>query len=250
MQTWMPPPKPMCSAAFARPTSSRSGSSKTRGSRLAAPNSIETTSPRGIGTPATSTPSSSTQRSKSWSGGSQRISSSTAVAAARPRPTTSRAHSPGWRSSARTPLPSVLTVASCPAFSSTTTVETISSSESRPPSTRASTSARHEVVARRAAALLDQLEHVVAELRGRRVADAACSSRRVELVHLHVPVRPVEQVAVAVGGHAEQPADQRDRVRLREVVEQVETTALEAAVEQLARELLAPARASPRPRAA
>ena len=25
MQTWMPPPKPMCSAAFARPTSRRSG---------------------------------------------------------------------------------------------------------------------------------------------------------------------------------------------------------------------------------
>jgi hypothetical protein len=39
------------------------------------------------------------------------------------------------------PLPSVFTLASCPALSSTITVLTISSSESRSPSTRAPTSA-------------------------------------------------------------------------------------------------------------
>ncbi len=70
MHTWIPPPKLMCSAAFGAPTSNVSGASNTRGSRFAEPNSSESFSPRGTGTPATSTPSSSTQRSKSWSGGS------------------------------------------------------------------------------------------------------------------------------------------------------------------------------------
>ena len=43
---------------------------------------------------------------------------------------------------------------------------------------------------------------------------------------------------MAVGRNAEELADQRDRVRLREVVEEVEAAALEARVEQLARERL------------
>jgi hypothetical protein len=34
MQTWMPPPNPMCSEAFTRPTSKRSGSGNTRGSSI------------------------------------------------------------------------------------------------------------------------------------------------------------------------------------------------------------------------
>ena len=144
----------------------------------------------------------------------------------------------GARSRARTPLPSVFTVASWPAFSSTTTVETISSSESRPPSTRAATSALTMSSRGRAAPLLDQLEHVVAELGGRARRRLRLLLGRVELVHLHVTVRPVEQVAVAIGRHAEQPADQRDRVRLREVVEQIEAAAFEAVVEELGRELL------------
>src|SRR4051812_29245654 len=51
-------------------------------------------------------------------------------------------------------------------------------------------------------------------------------------------MRPVEEIAVAVGRDAEQPADERDRVRLGEVVEQVEATAREARVEQLMRQRL------------
>ena len=43
------------------------------------------------------------------------------------------AHSSGWVSRARNPLPRVLTVASCPALSRTMTVQTISSSVSRSP---------------------------------------------------------------------------------------------------------------------
>src|SRR5262249_30642785 len=45
------------------------------------------------------------------------------------------------------------------------------------------------------------------------------------------------QVAMAVGRHSEQPADERDRVRLRKVVEQVEAAALLTHVEKLVREL-------------
>ena len=79
-QKWMPPPKPMW-AASPRPASKRSGSGKRRGSRLAEPNSIATSSPTASGWPAISTPSSSTQRSNSCSGASHRIISSTATRA-------------------------------------------------------------------------------------------------------------------------------------------------------------------------
>ena len=59
------------------------GPSKTRGSRFAEPKRSETSFRRGeSATPPISKPSSSTQRSKSWSGGSKRISSSIAAAAA------------------------------------------------------------------------------------------------------------------------------------------------------------------------
>jgi len=58
-------------------------------------------------------------------------------------------------------------------------------------------------------------------------------------------VRPVEQVAVPVGRDAEQATDQPDRVRLREVAEQLEATA----GEQLARKRGArPAQRLDRPR--
>ena len=49
MQTWMPPPKPMCSAAFGRPTSRTSGSAKKRGSRLAKPNRAPSVRRAGVG---------------------------------------------------------------------------------------------------------------------------------------------------------------------------------------------------------
>ena len=107
--------------------SKRPGSAKRRGSRLAAPKSMAISSPTASGWPAITTPSSSTQRSKSWSGASQRTISSTAVCAVT-WPPTSRDHSAGWRSSARVPFPNVFTVASCPALSRTMTVHTISSS--------------------------------------------------------------------------------------------------------------------------
>ena len=87
------------------------GSSKRRGSRSAEPNSITTSSPTCIGCPASSTSGSSTHRSNSCSGASQRSSSSIAVLAST-SPVTNRAHSAGCLISARTPLPSVFTVAS------------------------------------------------------------------------------------------------------------------------------------------
>src|SRR5439155_7253751 len=57
-----------------------------------------------------------------------------------------------------------------------------------------------------------------------------------ELVHLHHAVRPVEQVAVTVERHAEHAADDRDRVRLRVVVEELHLARLGERLEQLARE--------------
>ena len=91
----------------------------------------------------------------------------------------------------------------------------------------------HHVVSGRATSLFDQLEHVVLEFGGGPRRRLRLLLRRVELVHLHVAVRPVEQVAMTIGRNAEEPADERDRVRLREVVEEVEATALEAAIEKL-----------------
>ena len=100
--------------------------------------------------------SSSTHRSNSCSGASQRISSSTAVrgvdlAAGRPA-----AHWPGCFSAARIPLPSVLTVASWPAFSSTITVQTISSSVSRSPESATCTSPLTRSLARSGPPVGDQ----------------------------------------------------------------------------------------------
>ena len=135
----------------------------------------------GSGRPASSTPSSSTQRSKSWSGGSQRISSSTAAAGAtvardEPLPLLGVAQQ---RADAVAERVHGRLVAGVQQHDD---VETISSSVSRPPSTSASTSARDEVVARRAAALLDELDHVVAELGRRRAsptrpAPGSCRTR-------------------------------------------------------------------------
>ncbi len=81
--------------------------------------------------------------------------------------------------------------------------------------------ARDEVVARRAASLGDELERVVAERRCRRIRRDGLLLGRVELVHLHHRVRPVEEVAMVVGRDAEPRADEADRVRLGEVVEEV-----------------------------
>src|SRR5437762_2732714 len=123
MHTWMPPPKPMCCAAFSRPTSNVSGRSNTRGSRFAAPNSSAIFAPRGI---------------------------------------------------------------------------------------------------------LEFSCRSIRRLR-RLVGD-------VELVHLHHPVRPLEQVAVPIERHAEQPADDGDRVRLRIVVEQLQLALLRERFQQLSGE--------------
>ena len=237
MQTWMPPPKPMCSAAFARPTSSRSGSAKTRGSRLAEPNSIEITSPRGIGVPADLDavlehpaleqlerrvpPDQLLDRSCGCDLARHEPLPLLAVAQQRADAVAERVHGrfvPGVQQ--HDDGRDDLVVGELPAVDPR--------SDER----------AHHVVARRAAPLLDQPEHVVAELGGRLRGRLRLLLGRVELVHLHVTMGPVEQVAVAIGRHAEQPADQRDRVRLREVVEEVEAVAREAVVEELVRELL------------
>ena len=72
----------------------------------------------------------------------------------------------GWRSSARSPLPSRLVVVSKPAAKSRMAVEVISSSVRRSSLSRACTSALKQVVARAAPALLEQLDEVAR--RGRR----------------------------------------------------------------------------------
>ena len=56
---------------------------------------------------------------------------------------------------------------------------------------------------------------------------------RVELVHLHHRVRPVEEVAMVVGRHSQPLADEPDPVRLGEVVEKVHASLLEERIEQL-----------------
>ena len=80
----------------------------------------------------------------------------------------------------------------------------------------------HEVVLRLPSPLADDAQHVVTELGRCQRGGLGLLERRVELVHLHHRVRPVEQVAPAVGGDAEEPADDRDRVRLGEVAQQIE----------------------------
>src|SRR5437773_374710 len=119
MQTWIPPPKPMCCAAFSRAASNSSGRSNTRGSRFAEPKSMATFAPRGIA------------------------------------------------------------------------------------------------------------------VRRLRVLE-----RDVELVHLHHPVRPVEEIAMPIERHAEQTADDGDRVRLGEVVQELHLARLGERLEQPGRELV------------
>ena len=96
---------------------------------------------------------------------------------------------------------------------------------------------RYEIVVRRASPLGDELEREVAECLGGRVRSACLLLGRVELVHLHHRVRPVEEVAVPVDRHSEPLADECDREGLRELVDHVEACTLDQRVEQLAREL-------------
>ncbi len=123
----MPPPNPRCGFG-SRVMSSVSGSANTSGSRAAAPSRAATFPPSATRCPAISM-SAVAVRSNSCSGESYRISSSAAEAtsAGSPTPATSRSHCPRWVSRACTPLPSTLTVASCPAMSSSTAVATTSS---------------------------------------------------------------------------------------------------------------------------
>lgn len=137
-QKWRPAPKVTCGFSC-RERSSVSGSVKRAGSRLAEPKSRATSEPRGMTVPSISM-SSSTQRSNICNGVSYRISSSTAVGSS-PWSARSAASCSGWRSSVHQPFTVVLTVASCPAFSSSTHVETISCSVSRSPSSWAAMSA-------------------------------------------------------------------------------------------------------------
>ena len=95
---------------------------------------------------------------------------------------------------------------------------------------------RHEIVAGREPPLADQLDHVVAEGGGRGIRPHRLLFGRIELVHLHHRVRPVEEVAMPVAGHPEPPADEGDRVRLGEVVEEIHVAALDERVEELAGE--------------
>ena len=96
--------------------------------------------------------------------------------------------------------------------------------------------AGHEIVPWRVAALGDELERVVAERRRCGIRGDRLLLGRVELVHLHHRVRPVEEVALAVARHAEPRADQADRVRLGEVVEQVHAPPARERLEELPRE--------------
>ena len=175
MQKWMPPPKPMW-AVSPRPTSKRPGSSNRRGSRLALPNSIAISSPTSIVWPAIST-GSSTHRPNRCSGASQRIISSIAVRGAT-SPDVTRFHWSRCSIIARMPLPSVFTVASWPASSSTITVDTISDSVSVSPSSSTAASSLTSEPVGGAPLVGDQRAGVVDELAGRAVGRARRRRRR------------------------------------------------------------------------
>ena len=78
--------------------------------------------------------------------------------------------------------------------------------------------------------------NVLLKLRSGRVRRVRSLEWDLELVHLHHAVRPIEQVAVTVERHAEHAADDRDRVRLRVVVEELHVARLGERLEQLTRE--------------
>ena len=115
---------------------------------------------------------------------------------------------------------------------------TISSSDNRAPSTRASTSA--DTMSSRGLARRSAMRPRTYSLELRRgVVCGGCDfGRHVELVHLDHAMRPAEQVAMAVERHSQHPADHRDGVRLRVVVEELHLARLGQRREQLARKLL------------
>ena len=115
---------------------------------------------------------------------------------------------------------------------------TISSSDRRAPSTRASTSA--ETMSSRGSARRSPINSRTYSWNSAAAsfAERCRFVRNVELVHLHHAVRPVEQVAVTIERNAEHPADDGDRVRLRVVVEELHLTRLGERLEQLAGKLV------------
>ena len=171
----------------------------------------------------TSTPSSSTQRSNSCSGGSQRISSSTArsghLARHEPLPLVAVAQQRADAVAERVHGRLVAGVEQHDDGRDDLVV-------GEPPAVDARLDERADhVVPRRAAPLLDQPEHVVAELGGGAASPTPPAPRSCRTRTSSRDVRPVEQVAAAIGRHAEQAADDRDRVRLGVVAEQVEAVA-------------------------
>ena len=236
MQTWMPPPKPMCSAAFPRSMSKRSGSGNTLGSRFAEPNSSASFWPCGTGPARDLDPVLEHPALEELEWGSQRISSSTARAGVT-SPATRRSHS------SRMAQQGTDSVAEGVHGRLVARVQEHDDRRDDLGLGQAPTidACLHEggdhVVARLTATPLDQIQHVAAELSGRLGGSRGLRVGRVELVHLHHRVRPVQEVAPPVGGYPEHPADHADRVRLGIVPQELHATALRIRLEQLARQL-------------
>ncbi len=93
------------------------------------------------------------------------------------------------------------------------------------------------VVAWGSTPLADEPVHVVAKLRGSLSRRRGRVDRNVELVHLHHPVRPVEEVAMAVERDPQHATDDGDRVRLRIVVQELHLTGRSQRLQELACEL-------------
>ena len=236
MQTWMPPPKPMCSAAFSRETSKAIG--VVEHPRVAVRRAEQQRHLLDRAAPARRRSRRRPRAPSARRAGAGGPSGS----APRPRPPADLARreaaptAPGGGAARSTPLPSVFTVASWPALRRTMIVETSSGSLSRPTVDPRLDQARDEVVPRLAPPLLDEREHVVAELRGGRVAASAWASVVSSSYIFTVAVRPVEQVARAVGGTPSSRQIDGDRVRLGVVAQELE---VRSAGEQLAGEVLA-----------
>ena len=139
----------------------------------------------------------------------------------------------GWRKSVHQPRSVAFTVASCPAFSSSTQVPTSSSSVSRSPSSTTVDQLGDQVVARASARARARARGGSPRTRGSRGPRRRCRLRRgVQLVHPADVRRPrTQQVAVALGD-AEHLRDHGDRQRLGERRQQVDLAGVVDSAEQ------------------
>ncbi len=225
-QWWMPWPKARW-ARSPRVTSNVSPPGKRSGSRSAAATLSATASPAGMVTSPMVTGLRVKRQMAFWIGPSQRSTSSTA-SGQRSGSRCSRASWSGWRSRARTLLPSRLTVVSWPAESSSASMETSSSSLSRSSSSRATISA--EV---RSSPPSARLRATRARRRSWTSWKAAMAASRLSS-SLLITASTARRSLPVLGGHVQQVPDDLHRQQGRELGGQVGAAGLFAlAVQQV-----------------